>query len=206
MFKEQLRKSAMDKFVAYTKKYTSLDEKELREMLDHIPMSFFSKGTILIRQGEVPEKCFFILEGCARKYSVDEEGREVTSDFMTENQTIAIFSPVDREGSPYSVSCLEDSIMVVGNLAEIEDENKRYPEFAEISQKIVEENMGSLQDEFASFIRLTPEERVKRMINMRPELFERVPQYQLASYLGITAESLSRIKRRLEYEDLKLVD
>ena len=57
--------------------------------------------------------------------------------------------------------------------------------------------MGELQDTFASFIRMTPEERVKYMLGKRPELFTRVPQYQLASYLGLTPESLSRIKKRL---------
>ena len=69
-----------------------------------------------------------------------------------------------------------------------------------MTRKMIEESFGNVQDEFATFIASTPEERFKTLLLKRPKLIDRVPQHQLASYLGITPESLSRIKKRLEID------
>jgi len=206
MKEERISGAALDKLVNAIKSHSELDENILREMVDHIPVQMFRKGAILIEQGDVPKQCFFVLEGCARKFSVDIEGKEVTSDFFTENQSITIFTDGDVQASPYSVVCLEDSIMIAGELDEQDSELEKYPEFESIVLKMMQSGMGELQDTFASFIRMTPEERVKHMMDKRPELFTRVPQHQLASYLGLTPESLSRIKGRLGQGRLKVVD
>jgi CRP-like cAMP-binding protein len=206
MKKERINSKALDKLAKVIKKYSDLDEEELRKIVDHIPVQVFTKGSVLIGQGEIPKQCYFVLEGCARKFSVDENGKEVTSDFFTENQSIVIFSENNTIVSPYEVECLEDSIMIVGDLDEQDNEMEKYPEFESIVMKMMQSNMGELQDSFASFIGMSPEERVKHMMSKRPELFSRVPQHQLASYLGITPESLSRIKGRLGQGHLKIVD
>ena len=130
----------------------------------------------------------------------------MTFDFFTENQSIALFSPEEIKESPFSVVCLEDSVMIVGDLRYEEAEYERHPEFKEITRKMIEESLGGLQSEYAHFIRMRPEQRVARLMESRPELFTRVPQYQLASYLGITPESLSRIKRRLVQDEQQSTD
>lgn len=206
MKEERIHGAALDTLVEVIKSYSELDEKRLREMVDHIPVQVFQKGTVLIEQGAAVKQCFFVIEGCARKFSVDIEGKDVTSEFFTENQSITIFTEAEDAASPYSVVCLEDSVMIVGELGEQDNELEQYPEFESIVLKMMQTGMGALQDAFASFIRMTPEERVKYMMEKRPELFTRVPQHQLASYLGLTPESLSRIKGRLGLGQLKAVD
>lgn len=182
-------------------KFTSLTEEQQQTIANEIKIDELKKGTILIRQGDVPTKCYFVLSGCIRQYSVDENGKEVTSNFYTEEQAIAVFNnhKLDKS-SDYTFLCLEDSILVVGDLAIEQNMYTKYTQLEVMTRKMIEENFANVQDEFATFIASTPEERFKTLLIKRPQLIDRVPQHQLASYLGITPESLSRIKKRLEID------
>lgn len=73
----------------------------------------------------------------------------------------------------------------------------KHPQLELMTRRMIEENFNQVQEEFAAFIASSPEERVKTLLMKRPTLIDRVPQHQLASYLGITPESLSRIKKRI---------
>lgn len=185
----------------YMSKFTSLTEEQQQTIANEIKIDELKKGTILIRQGDVPTKCYFVLSGCIRQYSVDENGKEVTSNFYTEEQAIAVFNnhKLDKS-SDYTFLCLEDSILVVGDLAIEQNMYTKYTQLEVMTRKMIEENFANVQDEFATFIASTPEERFKTLLIKRPQLIDRVPQHQLASYLGITPESLSRIKKRLEID------
>ena len=159
--------------------------------------------TVLLKQGDIPTKCYFILKGCIRQFSFDEEGKEVTSNFYIEEQVVSIFNYHKQDkASPYSLSCLEDGIFVVGNLDDIEDVFSKHLQLETMTRKMVEESLGEAQDDWASFISFSPEKRYKALLQKRPELVNRVPQHQLASYLGMTPESLSRIKKRIKMSDL----
>lgn len=180
---------------------TSLNEEEQQAIVNEIHIEEFKKGSILLKQGDVPTKCYFVLKGCVRQYSIDEAGREITSNFYTEEQTISIFNhhKLDKS-SEYTFTCLEDSVMVVGDLDPEKDVYNKYAQLESMTRKMIEENFGQVQDEFAAFIASSPEDRFKGLLMKRPYLIDRVPQHQLASYLGITPESLSRIKKRV-YKD-----
>ncbi len=185
----------------YMSKFTSLTEEQQLTIANEIKIDEFKKGTTLLRQGDVPTKCYFVLKGCIRQYSVNENGKEVTSNFYTEEQAIAVFNnhKLDKS-SEYTFACLEDSILVVGDLDMEQVMYTKHTQLEIMTRKMIEENFGKVQEEFATFIASTPEERLKTLLLKRPELIDRVPQHQLASYLGITPESLSRIKKRLEID------
>ncbi|MEK3980099.1 Crp/Fnr family transcriptional regulator [Psychrobacillus sp. FSL K6-2836] len=186
----------------YMSKFTSLTKEQQQTIAEEIKIEEFKKGTILLRQGDVPTKCYFVLKGCIRQYSIDEKGKEVTSNFYTEEQAIAVFNnhKLDKS-SEYTFVCLEDSVLVVGDLAIEQDMYTKYTQLEIMTRKMIEENFGKVQEEFATFISSTPEERFKTLLMKRPQLVDRVPQHQLASYLGITPESLSRIKKRLKIDN-----
>ena len=185
----------------YMSKFTSLTEEQQLTIANEIKIDEFKKGTTLLRQGDVPTKCYFVLKGCIRQYSVNENGKEVTSNFYTEEQAIAVFNnhKLDKS-SDYTFACLEDSILVVGDLDMEQVMYTKHTQLEIMTRKMIEENFGKVQEEFATFIASTPEERLKTLLLKRPDLMDRVPQHQLASYLGITPESLSRIKKRLEID------
>lgn len=190
-----------DVLIKYMNQLTSLSEAEQQNILKHIPIKEFKKGTVLVHQGDVPSECYFVLEGCVRQYAIDEDGKEVTSNFFTEEQAIVIFNHHKQDkSSAYTFTCLEDTVAVIGDLNTEQDMYNQFDQLEVMTRKMMEENFGQVQEEFAAFIASSPEERFKAILQKRPSLINRVPQYQLASYLGITPESLSRIKKRVHLE------
>ena len=182
----------------YMTRFTTLNEEEQQAIAENILIEEYKKGTTLLRQGDIPTKCYFVLQGCVRQYAIDETGKEVTSNFYTEEQAIANFNHHKQDkSSAYSLTCLEDCILVVGDLDSEKDMYNKYSQLEAMTRMMIEQNFGEVQDELASFIASAPEERYKALLRKRPHLVDRVPQHQLASYLGITPESLSRIKKRI---------
>lgn len=186
----------------YMAEFTSLSAEEQQEVSEIVRIKEYKKGIYLLRQGEVPStKCYFVLKGCVRQYSIDESGKEITSNFYTEEQAIAGFNYDSQDTvSRHFLTCVEDSVLVVGDL---DTEKKMYNKYSQLEtmvRKMMEINLSKVQDEFAAFINSSPEERYKALLMKRPYLIDRVPQHQLASYLGITPESLSRIKKRIHKE------
>lgn len=191
-----------DKFkvlIEYTRQFTDMGDEEIYELVKNLNVETYPKGTVLIEQGDIPTKAYFVLKGMVRKYSIDEDGNETTFGFYSEKQTIVVF--YDRESiaeSPFSFTCLEDCTLLISNLEEEEESYEETPEFRDMTRMMISDNMDKVQEELTSYITNTPEQRVKKIMETRPELLKRVPQHQLASYLGIKPESLSRIKKRLE--------
>ena len=193
--------------IQYMKRFSDLSESELKKLTVDVPVAAFKKGTILLHQGEIPDKCYFVLQGCVRQYAVDENGNENTYNFFTEEQSVTIFNQHKTDkASPYSLSCLEDCTLVVGDLSTEQESYDMHPVLETMTRKMMEEDMGAMRDDFSAFISSTPEERYRALMEKRPDLVDRVPQYQLASYLGIKPESLSRIKKRSEANHLRIVE
>ena len=146
--------------VTYMKKFTDLGEEAISAMIEDVVVKAFSKGTVLIEQGEVPKTCYFVLEGIVRKFAIDEEGVETTYDFYTVQESIVIFYGNDSEReSPYTIACVDDCVLVVGDLETQTSAFENHDALIPMIRLMIEENVDQLQEAYASFLRKSPEER-----------------------------------------------
>jgi CRP-like cAMP-binding protein len=188
-------------------KYGQMGPEEIQTIVDEILVESYDKGKILIEQGSVSDKCYFVLKGLVRQYGINMDGEEVTYNFYSEEDAIVLFNQSNM-GLPslYTLECVEDCVLVVGDLESEEKAYEKHEDLQDVTMKMVEAMMGDLQDYHHRFMSSSPEQRYLNLLDERPDLIDRAPQHQIASYLGIKPESLSRIKRRIQKSKLKVVD
>ena len=188
----------------YFQKFGDFSKEEINAVLEDLVVKKYPKGTVLLEQGQIPDKCYFVLEGCVREFGMEEDGREVTYEFYTEEYTIAIFSGGTMEPSQVNWVCMEDAILIVGDLAIEDAMYDKHHGLASMTRKMMADNMGKMQMKNAILIADSIEERYQKLEETRGDLLNRVPQHQIASYLGITPESLSRLKKRIQKSKMKI--
>ena len=157
----------------------------------------YKKGTLLLKEGEVSTKAFYILTGCVRQYYL-KDGEEKTTNFFIEQESIIPATNLaNLTPSSHYLECLEDTQLTYVTGEEEKELYTRFPRFGSMCRETTELALSQHHQKFAKFIMSSPEERYLDVLEHRPDLLNRVPQYQLASYIGITPESLSRIRKRL---------
>ncbi len=180
----------------YLSKYIPVTDEIERAIKESAFIKHFKKGTILLEEGNIANECYFILKGCIRSY-YKRDGEEKTVEFYTEEQAVTPSSYGKQIASEHCLECTEDTMASVGS-PELEIEMfKKYPQLESVARVIGEVIMSKYQETFAEFKMNSPEERYLNLLKDRPDLLQRVPQNQIASYLGIKPESLSRIRKRI---------
>ena len=166
-------------------------------IVDLVTIKTFKKGTILLNEGEVPSASFHNYRGCVRQYYL-KDGLEKTTFFYLEEDSISCSSAAQfQTPSNYYLECLEDTTMGIITHEKEKAMYQRFPMFESSCRLDTEMRLNKFQELLAFYIISSPEERYLNILNHQPELVHRVPQYQLASYLGIQPESLSRIRKRI---------
>jgi CRP-like cAMP-binding protein len=187
-----------DALLRFLAKIPDLDDAERWRLAEELPVREYPKGSVLLRQGDVPDSCYFVLEGCVRQYSTGEDGTETSIEFFTEEEAVEVFQDqAERRPSEYGLVCLEDSVLLVGDLKTVHSTYARFPKLVSITRAMTERNYARTREAFAAFKASSPEERYRSLLERRPGLLDRVPHYLVASYLGVTPESLSRIRKRV---------
>jgi CRP-like cAMP-binding protein len=186
-----------NEIVKYVSQFMRLSEAETNAVIDSLNPRAFKKGAFLLKEGQIVNLCYFILKGCVRQYYL-VDGTEKTTHFYTEGQPITPYQGTHKKSpAQYYLVCIEDCIISVGSPEDEQQLYNKFPRLEKISRIAVEEELAVSQEALATFILKSPTERYLDLLENRPELMDRVPHYQLASYLGITPESLSRIRKRI---------
>lgn len=152
--------------------------------------------TILLAEGEVPTYFYFIKKGCLRM-CFDKDGKDITYQFFFEGQAVAsIDSLLNNSPSMFTIESIEPSTIISISKVDLYEIHKLYPELKEGFQNILFQRFRNYAQLFLSRIKDTPKERYDDLVVNHPEIIKRIPQHYIASYLGITPVSLSRIRSR----------
>ncbi len=186
----------------FLRQFEELSETDLKALSDLLVTREVKANTLLVREGQSCQLCYFVLQGCLRQYVV-QDGVEKTIAIYTENQAVNYFTSQGAAHIAESyLSSLEPSVLMVGNPIDDQQLFAQFPALIEITRKMMEADLGRVQNELANTILSNPEQRYLKLLNDRPDLFQRVPLHMIASYLGITPESLSRLRKRLQQRKL----
>ncbi len=157
----------------------------------------FKKNAFLIRAGEVTENSFVILKGLVRDFYILESGKEYNTRFNPENTIAGSFSSmVLKLPSRFYIQALEDTETVVLNRTKIEELYERHPCWERLGRLMAEYAMIK-KEQRDNEILDSLETRYLRFLDESPDLMNRIPQYHIASYLGVTDVALSRLRKRI---------
>lgn len=180
----------------FISKYISLNDEEKEKIISLDIFHSIKKNTVLLKEGEFSNSGYFVLKGCIRSYYIIE-GEEKTTAFYTEMEGITPECVLTKKPSGYYVSCTEDSILLITNPDMEAKMFAEFPKFETLCRVLSEELLVKQQLDFNEFKTSSPEKRYLNLLEKRPDLIQRIPQHQLASFLGIKPQSLSRIRARI---------
>lgn len=180
-------------------RFFPLEDGDLEAILKNVFIIELPIGTMLLSEGDIASKLFMVLDGCLRAFFVKESGSEITSQFFIEGQAVSSFeSAMTGTPSRANIDAIEDSIVAVIQIKDLENMTSEFPS---VKNQFAGYLMGRLMyymNLHASFILDNPEKRYVKLVKDNPELVSRLPQQFIASYLGITPVSLSRIRKRIK--------
>lgn len=181
----------------YFSSISSLSLEEENAIMASLDILEKRKGEYLLKAGKSAQYSYFITKGLIRQFII-KDGEEITLNIFTENQWII---SLDNEGnnkkSPYNMICEEDCVFVLGNEEKAKELFDIFPRFEAISRKVMEKVFAEMQVNSNLFKISSAEERYLFLLKNNPDIFQRLQQYHIASFLGIKPESLSRIRKRI---------
>lgn len=185
----------------FLEKSGTFTKEEINAVMEHMDVQHYVKGTVLSEQGRISDICYFVLKGCLRQYQ-QIDGDEKNTGFFLEGQTVIQYaSYLRQEPAGCSVACLEDSILLTGTRKQEQELHRLYPGLHYLTHVLMVEDYKRNEEYLSMLNGYKPEDRYRIMLEKQPELFQRVSLHQMASFLGISPESFSRIRKRVQSRD-----
>jgi CRP-like cAMP-binding protein len=156
------------------------------------------KHQFLLNEGDICTHSGFVCKGFLRKYSVNDKGIEHTVYFATENWWIS-----DRQSlmnctpSNYNIDAIEDAVVLLISKSNVEMLSEKIPAFKDMINLILQRSLNATQERINYALQSTAEEKYSHFLKLFPNLINRAPRRMVASYLGITPETLSRIRKQI---------
>lgn len=190
----------MESLLTYIRKYTSIpvSESDFEIIKSHFSYKKIRKKQYFLQEGDVCKHFAFILKGAMRQYYIDEKGAEHFVQLAIENwwagdrESWAMLSP-----SRYNIDAWEDSELLLISNADVVKLSQLFPALGEMMRKMDERNNIATQKRITSAISYTAERRYADFASEYPDLLQRFPQHVIASYIGMTKDTLSRVRKQM---------
>ena len=198
----------MDNFTKYFSEMTGVPTEELKK-IDNLytvkKVKKVKKGEVLLREGDLCEGFFFVEKGLLRMYSIDKNGKEHIIQFAPENWIVSDrSSQFFNEKSNYYIDAIENSEILILENGIISKLAKRFSIVVRNNEVLLQKHIRNLQSRINSLMSDTAEQRYLKFVKKYPDILLRVPQWMVASYLGITPESLSRVRKELARKNFQI--
>ena len=182
--------------ITYFKNYFPLTAKEKEELSLRFTERRIKRRTYVLQQGDVCKHFSFVVSGCLKMYAVDANDKEHNLQFVAENDWITdLASFYSEKPSKVYIEAIEPTTVLQINHEDLLELYINYHKFDRNFRIIIEQKYIELQDRVLQNISMTAEERYRHFIEKYPNLLNRLPNTQIASYLGITPEFLSKIRK-----------
>lgn len=187
----------IENLIKYFEQHIKLNETEQDFIKENIPIVSCKKNQLLLSEGEISTEFYFILSGGIRLYyNVGIE--EKTAFFYFENMFVSSYESFTKKTpSNHNLQAIENTTVAVVSFEMAYKLLELFPKFEFLARIMMEEELVVYQDIVSSFITLSAEQRYSKLLEKKSPLIQRIPQYQLATFLGVTPETLSRIRKRM---------
>jgi len=177
--------------------YVCLSEDEQVILISQLTYRRYLKGQYVIQQGDVYGQQSYVLSGCLKAFHMDDAGDEHIIMFFDENRWIGDVDSCEKQtAAPYHVQCLEHTELLQLSHLKLEWLYEKIPKFERYFRMIAQQALRISEKRIIQSLSLTAKERYLNFVREYPQLEQRVPQYLIASYLGITKEFLSKIRNQ----------
>jgi CRP-like cAMP-binding protein len=181
----------------FISKYLILSEKEIKEIAKHFKSKTIKKNDFLLREGETCKDIVIVGKGCLRLYYLKDDIEISVWFAFTGSSAIEMYSFISENPSEYFIQAIEDTEIVYLPKYELNKLYKKIPKTQELMKNFWEDVILNLIYRFTSLQKNSAEERYLELLN-KPDYLATIPQKYLASFIGITPTSLSRIRRKIK--------
>ncbi len=196
--KENLLQASIEPLITYFDHLIPLSKEEKELVAGKFYPRLFRKRQYALQEGNVCTQFFFVVKGCLRMYKIDEQGGTHILQFSTENWwMIDLGSFHSEKPSGLNIDALEDTMVLQISHDDLISLYLQAPKFDRIFRVLIENSFVRLQERLLQNISSTAEDRYHSFLKNYPHLINRLSQTQIASYLGITPEFLSRLRNKI---------
>ena len=187
----------IDQFKSYLKEKIEITDEQFDSISYVLKVKKFDKNEIVQYTGDLNKHGFFVCKGLLRAYSIDSKGKEHILQFAPENWLVSDRNNMNNEPSIFFIDAIETTEVIVMPNNFMEQAAIQVPCLQPMHAKLLNNSIRFMQKRINMLLSATAEERYLDFIKLYPNLTLRVPQWMIASYLGITPESLSRVRKEL---------
>lgn len=181
---------------SYLNRYVSFESEEIDIIFNSLSVQIFQKKELLLEQNQVCKYRFFIIEGLVRYFRTDSDGNENISLFGIENWWITnLDSFINEVPSHNAIQAVEKTIVLYISKNDLEILYQKVPKLERAFRVITEKMLIAIQRKDEIYMKQHSKERYYSLVDTIPNFAQRVPQYMIASYLDITPEYLSEIRK-----------